>query len=579
MTVSSETNSAGPYQGNGVTTVFPYEFRIIDETHVQVIKRLVSGAETVLTLGVHYTVSGVGGQTGSITILVPPAVGEVVKILRKVPFKQETALENQGAYFPDVVEAAFDLAAMRDQQLQEQIDRTVKIPASADPEELNALIADVLRLSASADALDTVAAIAPQVVQVAAIDDEVVNVSDIRAAVVTVAGIRDEVVTVAGVAPAVQAVKDNLVDVQNAAENALEAKSARDLALQYRNEAEEFSDLLNPENMLHINASQALTTAQKGWAVANLDLASITGDRNLLTNASLIFITYGSKTIAAGASDFVFDRWIITNNTNQPVTVSQVLAPLGSITSIPGNPRAKMRLAWATAPTTGTVIIRQRIENVHSLADSVASARAYFKGPVGNESLGCQITQHFGSGGSPSSPVTTASSSQDINTIYNAGTELRRAQFVVPPLTGKTLGTSGGDYLELAWVLTPRQTGPYEVARMSFVRGDAFYENDPFTQRLMATDRMHCLRYAETLLVYMRYYSAGAGHIQNIVVPWFPKRTVPTATFLGLGAGANLSSYGWADISADNGGRFEVVAASSTDTFALQATYRMTAEL
>ncbi|QIB38118.1 hypothetical protein G3A56_09055 [Rhizobium oryzihabitans] len=231
-----------------MTTVFPYEFRIVDETHVQVIKRLVSGAETVLTLGVHYTVAGVGGQTGSITILVPPAVGEVVKILRKVPFKQETALENQGAYFPDVVEAAFDLAAMRDQQLQEQIDRSVKIPPSADPEELDALLADVLRLSASADALDTVAAIAPQVVQVAAIDDEVVHVSDIRAAVVTVSGIRDEVVTVAGVAPAVQAVKDNLADVQNAAENAQEAKEAKDLALQYRDEAADFAEIIDPSN-------------------------------------------------------------------------------------------------------------------------------------------------------------------------------------------------------------------------------------------------------------------------------------------------------------------------------------------
>lgn len=117
MTVSSETNSAGPYIGNGATAVFPYGFRIVNETHIQVIKRSVAGVETILTLGVHYTVSGVGGQGGSITVLIPPAVGEVVKILRNVPFTQETALENQGAYFPDVVEAAFDLGAMRDQQL------------------------------------------------------------------------------------------------------------------------------------------------------------------------------------------------------------------------------------------------------------------------------------------------------------------------------------------------------------------------------------------------------------------------------------------------------------------------------
>lgn len=330
---------------------------------------------------------------------------------------------------------------------------------------------------------------------------------------------------------------------------------------------------------LRFDAAQVLTPTQRGQAVANLDLAAITGDRNLLINGELVFISYGSKTIPAGGADWVFDRWLIGNETNQPLTVSQILAPLGSFTSIPGNPIAKMRLAFAIAPTSGVVRIVQRIENVHNLADRVASARAYFKGPAGSEALSCNLLQNFGTGGSPSSPVTIASASQDINTINDAVTEQRRAQFVVPPLTGKTLGTNGGHFLALSWVLTPRQAGVYEAARFSLVAGDAFAENDPFTNRLMGTQRALCLRYAETIIFGLRWNANSGGAIQNITVGWYPKRTIPGVTFIGLGAGANISAYGWSDIPIENMGRFEAVSAGGGDTYMFQATYRIHSEL
>ncbi|TKB32086.1 MAG: hypothetical protein E5W81_30905, partial [Mesorhizobium sp.] len=119
MTVASETNRSGPYNGNGVTTVFDYEFRIIKETHLKVIKTVTAtGVETTLTLGANYTVSGVGAAGGGqITALVAPVAGETITILRKVPFVQETDLENQGAYYAETVETVADLAAMRDQEL------------------------------------------------------------------------------------------------------------------------------------------------------------------------------------------------------------------------------------------------------------------------------------------------------------------------------------------------------------------------------------------------------------------------------------------------------------------------------
>lgn len=161
MTVASETNRSGPYSGNGVTTVFAYGFRIVDQSHLQVIRTDATGAETTLSLSTDYTVSGVGSAGGgSITLTTALPSGSTVTILRNIPFTQETDLENQGAYYAQTVEDALDLAVMRDQQLAEMLNRAVLIPVTEnDPAGTLAaqLAADITRLADSAGNIDTVA--------------------------------------------------------------------------------------------------------------------------------------------------------------------------------------------------------------------------------------------------------------------------------------------------------------------------------------------------------------------------------------------------------------------------------------
>ena len=196
MTIASETNKSGPYNGNGATTAFAGGFKIADETHVQVIATDADGIETIKTLTTHYTISGVGSPTFTVTMLVAPASGTKITIIRDVPFTQELDLENQGAYYAEDVEAAFDAAAARDQQLKELVDRSVKIPASADVAELDDLIASVILLGDSAADLAALAAISA----------DVETLSTITAQISTVAGISTAVTTVAGISVAVQAV-------------------------------------------------------------------------------------------------------------------------------------------------------------------------------------------------------------------------------------------------------------------------------------------------------------------------------------------------------------------------------------
>lgn len=259
MTVPSEASRSGPYHGDNVATVFGFDFKIVDASHIQVIVRDAQGDEHILVLNADYTVSGVGNDEGSITKTTPLAVGDDLTILRNVPFVQDTDLENQGAYYAETVEDALDLAAMRDQQLKEGLDRAVKMPENLDPDGLNDLVADIIRLGDSADNIDTVAnnigdvnTVAGSIANVntvanniagvntvASIKDDVVTVSGIAGNVNVVAGDHDEInalaaITgniniVAGIAPKVTTVADNAADVSIVADNIADVTNFADV--------------------------------------------------------------------------------------------------------------------------------------------------------------------------------------------------------------------------------------------------------------------------------------------------------------------------------------------------------------
>ena len=87
MTIST-TTIKNSYNGNGSTTAFNYTFKISAESEMQVIIRSANGTETVKTLTTHYTVSGVGGNSGTVTFTSGniPVTGETV-VLRHLKLK------------------------------------------------------------------------------------------------------------------------------------------------------------------------------------------------------------------------------------------------------------------------------------------------------------------------------------------------------------------------------------------------------------------------------------------------------------------------------------------------------------
>jgi len=130
MTVSS-TTVKNSYSGNGSTTEFAYGYKIFADTDLQVIIRVNStGVETVKTLTTHYTVAGAGDASGgSITFTSGniPASGETVVIIREVPQTQAIDYIANDPFPAESHEEGLDRATMTTQQVQEELDRSIKL--------------------------------------------------------------------------------------------------------------------------------------------------------------------------------------------------------------------------------------------------------------------------------------------------------------------------------------------------------------------------------------------------------------------------------------------------------------------
>lgn len=188
MTIATQSALAGPFTGNGSTTVFAFSFKCFAQADLQVIREE-SNVQTVLTITTDYTVTLNADQEaspgGNVTMVTAPTATQTVFIVSDVDYTQEAAFTNAGGFYPTVLNDARDRTTLQIQQLNDKIARAPLVPigetASAD------LLTDI-------DALGDVAG---DIATVAGISDEVEAVADIDAEVVAVANIAPDVVTVA----------------------------------------------------------------------------------------------------------------------------------------------------------------------------------------------------------------------------------------------------------------------------------------------------------------------------------------------------------------------------------------------
>lgn len=130
MTVSTVVDH-NDYTGNGVTKSFPYTFRIFKKTDLTVSVIDLSENITVLVLDTDYTVTNAGGYNGgSVVLTTPLANGWQISISRELEPTQETDLRNQGKFFAEVHEDAFDKLTMLIQQVASMFRLALRKPSS-----------------------------------------------------------------------------------------------------------------------------------------------------------------------------------------------------------------------------------------------------------------------------------------------------------------------------------------------------------------------------------------------------------------------------------------------------------------
>lgn len=136
MTVSTTTSNI-TYQGNGSTTVFTFPFIYVSSSDIVVHFTDTDGAITTLDPS-QYTLTLNAASTGALwgiggSVTYPKSgsgisSGTYLTITRTAPYTQTMTINNQGAFYPQVVEQALDLLCLLIQQVQTQSSYAIQCP-------------------------------------------------------------------------------------------------------------------------------------------------------------------------------------------------------------------------------------------------------------------------------------------------------------------------------------------------------------------------------------------------------------------------------------------------------------------
>jgi hypothetical protein len=121
LTVSNTASFSGPYTPNGVTTAFPFGFKVLDQSEVVVFR---NGAQVTSGFSVVLNDSSDGG---TVTFDSAPTSGAIL-IASDPAFLQDLNWENNGAFLPATFTEGYDRAAIRDIWLKAGVNRSIRAP-------------------------------------------------------------------------------------------------------------------------------------------------------------------------------------------------------------------------------------------------------------------------------------------------------------------------------------------------------------------------------------------------------------------------------------------------------------------
>ena len=220
------------------------------------------------------------------------------------------------------------------------------------------------------------------------------------------------------------------------------------------------------------------------------------GFRNKIINGGFDVNQRAFSSATADAT-FGFDRWQLA--TSGGTTYSAQTFALGN--TIPNQePTNHARLVTTGQSGTGVYsILSQKIEDVRTSAGQQITVSFYAKAASGTPKVAIELTQNFGTGGSPSSEVNNYFGQIVLSTSWT--------KYVVtgslPSISGKTLGSASSYLRLLLWVSAGTdfnsRTGSIGIQSNTFdfwgVQLEQNYQPTPFEQRPIGVELALCQRY------------------------------------------------------------------------------------
>lgn len=480
MTVSV-TDKRNDYTATAGQTSFPFTVRIFVDTDLKV---YVNDVLKSLTTDYTVTIGANPNNGGTVDFVSGLTAGDKVAIVRDVPADQGADYTAYGKFPAETHEKGLDKLTVLVQQLLEKYDRALKLAESSTYSDLDFPDPEANKyLQWKSDST----------------------------------GLQNVTLTTSG-ALAVTAFIETLLDDGSASEarNTLGASSG----------------------VWPVSAGGTGVTTLPALAAA-LDslLAPLLAPlrdwrgKNAIINGNFDIWQRGtSNSTTALGTTLLADRWAHESAGSAiNLTLSRQAHTLGQ-TDVPGEPAYFSRIDVTAATSLTKNRYRQRIEGVRSYAGQTVTVSWYMKADAARN-VTPSLVQNFGTGGSPSSAVTTAGTAIDLTTSWQKFTQT----FTVPGISGKTLGSSNDDYLELRFDL-PAAVSTIDIDQVQIEAGS------------VATDfeRRHI---AQELALCQRYYTAATGFAMlfsgNVTsggdyyaLTQFPvgMRAAPTATVTSAGA-------------------------------------------
>jgi hypothetical protein len=236
--------------------------------------------------------------------------------------------------------------------------------------------------------------------------------------------------------------------------------------------------------MIVLNGDTGITTPTYGGTDTSEYLVPVTAFKNRLINGNMSVWQRGTSFSLSAGQTYTADRWItVISGSGSTSTLSQQAATPSDFASLEMQvPQFFTRYAVTVAGSVTYRDFAQRIEDVRTFAGQNATISFYAKA-ASSMTVGVQLYQGFGSGGSPDNSTTP------VNVTIGTTWQRYTVTIACPSISGKTIGAGS---MVAAVLIMPNTTFTFDVTMIQAEYGSTATS---FDYRPYGTELALCQRY------------------------------------------------------------------------------------